>query len=149
MTQAYSAAMPKLLSGESLSRELAEALMGDIMVGDVSHPRIAAVLTALAHKGAAATELTGFAAVMRAHARKVPFTPQAGEVLLDTCGTGGSGLSTANTSTMSAFVLAAAGVKVAKHGNRSSSGRCGSIDVLERLGVDIEVGPRPSRRSAG
>lgn len=141
MTASYDTAMPRLLAGQTLDRAAASALMADIMVGDVSHPRIAAVLTALAVRGETADELTGFAAVMRDRARRVPFTAPPGEALLDTCGTGGSGLDTANTSTMAAFVLAAAGVRVAKHGNRSSSGRCGSMDVLERLGVHIEIGP--------
>ncbi len=141
MTHSYQHAMPKLLAGQTLSRDEARALMADIMVGDVSHPRIAAVLTALAMRGEHADELAGFATVMRERARRVPFTRQAGVPLLDTCGTGGSGLDTANTSTMAAFVLAAAGVTVAKHGNRSSSGRCGSMDVLEAMGVRIEVGP--------
>ena len=74
---------------------------------------------------------------MRSKATRV----DAGPDLLDTCGTGGSGLSTTNTSTIAAFILAAAGVKIAKHGNRASSGQCGSMDVLEKLGVPIELGP--------
>ena len=141
MTSSYDHAMPILIAGNALDRGAARALMADIMVGEVSHARIAAVLTALALRGETADELVGFAAVMRDQARRVPFTPAPGEALLDTCGTGGSGLDTANTSTMAAFVLAAGGVRVAKHGNRSSSGRCGSMDVLQRMGVHIEIGP--------
>jgi anthranilate phosphoribosyltransferase len=100
------------------------------------------LLTALHVKGETADELAGFAISMREAA--IPVHGPAD--CLDTCGTGGSGLSTANTSTMSAFVVAAAGVKVAKHGNRASSGRCGSTDVLEALGVQIEVGPEEAVR---
>lgn len=134
----YDTLMPKLLAGDELDEQQARALMADVVRGDLGHARIAAILTALRCRPVGADELVGFARVLRERAHRVEV---AGESL-DTCGTGGSGLSTANTSTMAAFVLAAAGVRVTKHGNRKSSGRCGSVDVLERLGVHVEIGPQ-------
>lgn len=130
-------ALAALLSGQGLTRAQAEAVMGQMMDGASNPVQTSALLTALALTGETVEALTGMAAAMRA--RMVPVSTEG--PVLDTCGTGGSGLSTANTSTMSAFVLAADGVRVAKHGNRASSGRCGSSDVLEALGVHIEVGP--------
>ena len=137
MTTTYEAAMPQLLRGGQLDRASARALMAELVRGDLGAARVAAVLTALAARPVGAEELIGFASVLRERARRV----QVSGDTLDTCGTGGSGLSTANTSTMAAFVLAAAGVAVTKHGNRKSSGRCGSVDVLEALGIRVEVGP--------
>lgn len=133
----YRASIAKLVTGESLSTEGAATLMNDLMEGLLEPAQVAAVLTALAAKGETADELAGFARVMRRHALPV----RTDGPTLDTCGTGGSGLETINTSTLAAFVVAAAGVKVAKHGNRASSGKCGSMDVLERLGVNIELTP--------
>lgn len=138
----YPPAIRKLLGDEGLTEAEAASLMNDLMEGRLEAPQVAAVLTALAIKGETATELAGFAEVMRHHA----LTIDAGEPVLDTCGTGGSGLPTINTSTLCAFIVAAAGVKVAKHGNRASSGRCGSMDVLEHLGVDIELTPAHAER---
>lgn len=137
MTQSYTIAMKRLLGGQDLGIDDANLVMSDIMSGEVGEVQIAALLTALHLKGETADELCGFAAAMREKAVLV----EAPDDCLDTCGTGGSGLSTANTSTMSAFILAAAGVNVAKHGNRASSGKCGSTDVLEELGVCIDPGP--------
>ena len=134
---AYEVAIGKLVAGDDLARTEAVSLMAEIMEGSLEPTQVAAVLTALATKGEAADELAGFAAVMRRNA----LTISVGEPVLDTCGTGGSGLPTINTSTLAAFVVAAAGAKVAKHGNRASSGRCGSTDVLEHLGVHIELTP--------
>ncbi len=133
----YTEVMKRLLGGADLEQQQANAMMNKLMSGDVSHPQAAALLTALAIKGVTANELAGFATAMRDNALPLPGFQDA----LDTCGTGGSGLSTINTSTMCAFIVAAAGVKVAKHGNRSSSGKCGSADVLERLGVRLSNGP--------
>ena len=134
---AYDGAIPSLLRGEDLGTAGARELMGACMDGALAPEQMAALLTALRIKGVAPAELTGFAAAMRARA-----TPVASDGdLVDTCGTGGSGLPTTNTSTLCAFVLAAVGVPVAKHGNRASSGRCGSMDVLEELGVAIEIAP--------
>lgn len=137
MTTAYQAAMTRLRAGSPLTGAEATAAMDMLMTGAAEPAQAAALLTALAMRGITAPELTAMARAMRAHARRVEVQGP----LLDTCGTGGSGLETANTSTMVAFVAAAAGVKVAKHGNRASSGRCGSADVLEALGVRLEVGP--------
>ena len=96
-------------------------------------------------KGETAAELTGFARAMRRFA--TPFAHGLPEPLLDTCGTGGDGPSTFNISTIAAFVVAAAGVRVAKHGNRSISSKCGSADVLEALGVPIDLTPEEAARA--
>ena len=142
---AYLDAIRRLVAGEDLGLDLARRVMGEIMDGALEPSQIGAFLAALACKGETADELTGFAMVLRE--RAVPV--DAGGDLFDSCGTGGSGLSTPNTSTMVAFILAAAGVRVAKHGNRSSTGRCGSADVLEQLGVNIDVGPEAVRALIG
>jgi len=133
--------MTRLLAGGALSRAEAEAVMRECMEGQLEPVQVAALLTALAAREVSVEELTGFAAVLREKARPVPLPDALGARLVDTCGTGGSGLPTTNTSTLCAFLLAAAGVPVAKHGNRASSGKCGSMDVLEELGVRIELGP--------
>lgn len=133
----YRTMMERLLAGRGLHREQARALMEGLLDGRLQELETAAVLTALRTKGIEADELAGFAEVMRAHAIQV----RASAGVLDTCGTGGSGLSTLNTSTLAAFVAASAGAQVAKHGNRASSGRCGSMDVLEALGVDVDLPP--------
>jgi anthranilate phosphoribosyltransferase len=138
-------AIEKVKQREHLSCEEAKAVMEDLLSGGTSDDSIVALLVALRDKGETAEELTGFASVMRAKAsevlsgagvdgRRLP-----GAVLLDTCGTGGDGTGTFNISTATALVAAAAGARVAKHGNRSISSRCGSADVLEALGVAIEL----------
>ena len=127
----------RVMSGQDLAQSTASSLMQQMMSGELGPIRTAGLLTALAHKGVSVPELVGFAEVMRSHAIPVEVSGP----LLDTCGTGGSGLHTANTSTAAAFVVASAGVRVAKHGNRSSSGRCGSSDLMEAVGVPISVGP--------
>ena len=132
----------QVLSGRHLSRADAAAVMDAMMCGELGDIRSAAFLAAMAAKGPVVEELVGLATVMRD--RAVPVAVHRGPVL-DTCGTGGSGLDTANTSTLAAFVVAAAGVRVAKHGNRSSSGRCGSADLLEATGVQLS---QPPARSA-
>jgi anthranilate phosphoribosyltransferase len=138
-------AIEKLSGREHLSCEEAKAVMEDLLSGGASDEAIAALLAALRDKGETADELTGFASVMRMRAAEVLAAAgvdgrrfPAG-VLLDTCGTGGDGMGTFNISTATALVAAAAGAHVAKHGNRSISSRCGSADVLEALGVAIEV----------
>lgn len=138
----YHGSIAALLRGDDLERSGAQELMGACMDGALEPAQVGALLTALAVKGVAPAELTGFAAAMRDRATPVAASGD----LVDTCGTGGSGLPTTNTSTLCAFVLAAAGVPVAKHGNRASSGRCGSMDVLEELGVGIEIGPRAAEK---
>jgi len=131
-------AIAKLVERENLTPADAEAVMQEIMCGEATPSQISAFLTSLRMKGETAEEIAGCAKAMRAQATKVvtKLSP-----LVDTCGTGGDGLSTFNISTVVAFVLAGAGVAVAKHGNRSVSSRCGSADVLESLGVKIDLGP--------
>lgn len=132
---AYREHIGTLLAGEPLPADGARALWRELLGGDLDPPAAAAVLTALATRPVTAPEMTAFAKVMREHAIGVAVTGDC----LDTCGTGGSGLPTLNTSTLVAFVAAAAGVRVAKHGNRASSGKCGSMDVLEHLGVNVQL----------
>ena len=98
-------------------------------------------------KGETAAELTGFARAMRRFATTIRHRLPPDEPLLDTCGTGGDGPSTFNISTIAAFVVAAAGVRVAKHGNRSISSKCGSADVLEALGIRIDLSPEEAARA--
>jgi anthranilate phosphoribosyltransferase len=130
----------KVANRENLTPSESQAVMELVLAGQASTPQLAAFLVALRMKGETSDELVGFARAMRSKALAVD--PQvAGEPLLDTCGTGGDGACTFNISTVAAFVVAGAGVKVAKHGNRSVSSRCGSADILEALGVNIELTP--------
>ena len=129
-----------------LTRKEARAVMQKLLSGTVPDDEIVAFLAALRDKGEQADELVGFAEVMRAHAAETLLAAGVDvesvshqEPLLDTCGTGGDGRGTFNVSTAAALVVAAAGVRVAKHGNRSISSRCGSADVLETLGVAIDM----------
>jgi len=126
-----------LLKGESLSFEQARSLLDVIFEGEVSEVQIAAFLTAMRIKGATAAELAGLAKSLRNHAVAVKADV---DNLVDTCGTGGGTIKTSNISTASAIVAAGAGVYVAKHGNRGITSKCGSADVLEELGVKIDVG---------
>jgi len=126
----------RVTSGEVLSREEARQTMLLLMRGEASDAQIAALLTALKMRGETADEIAGFAQGMREAA--VTITPAVGP-LVDTCGTGGDGLHTFNISTAAAFIAAGAGVYVAKHGNRCVSSSCGSADVLEALGVGIDL----------
>ena len=128
------AALSRLTAGESLSREETEDLFGQIMDGKVTETFKAALLIALRMKGEAVAEISGAAAAMRRRAIAIPHHRQG---LVDTCGTGCDGRGTFNISTAAALVAAAAGVAVAKHGNRSVSSRSGSADVLSALGVKI------------
>ena len=114
----------------------AREAMQAILDGDATPVQIAAFLTALRMKGETADEVAGFAFAMRANAERVEVEAN-GAPLLDTCGTGGDGAATFNISTVAAFVAAGAGVRVAKHGNRSISSRCGSADVLEAMGIRV------------
>lgn len=131
-------AIQRVVEGESLGRVEAAGVMEEIMGGQATDAQIAAFITALRLKGETIEEISGLAEVMRAKA--VPVTTSGAE-LVDTCGTGGDVAGTFNISTTTAFVVAGAGVKIAKHGNRSVSSKCGSADVLEALGVAIELNP--------
>ena len=131
--------LARVLSNQPLSEAEAEALMNDIMGGNLSPVVTSAVLTALRVRGETVPEIVGFARGMRASAVQVPVKTNG--VLMDVVGTGGDGAHTFNISTTSAFVVAAAGVAVAKHGNRSASSKAGSADVLEALGVNLDQSP--------
>ena len=132
------AALRRLTERETLSRGEARTVMEAILRGEATDAQIAGLLTALRLRGETTEELTGFAEAMRAAARPIFAEGDRPEgTLLDTCGTGGDGAGTFNVSTAAALVAAAAGVRVAKHGNRSLSSRCGSADVLEALGVNL------------
>ena len=124
--------LKKLSEKNDLSSEEASQLAESIINGTMSPLQAGAALTALKMKGETIDEIFGFAKVLREHAIKIR---PAGKHLVDTCGTGGDGSHTFNISTASAFIAAGAGATVAKHGNRSVSGKCGSVDVLEQLGV--------------
>ena len=127
-----------------LSRKAAAAWMREILAdreNQIPDAQIAARLTALAVRGVAAVELAGFADAMRAAAVPLPLTEAERASLVDTCGTGGDASGTFNISTGAALVAAAAGAKIAKHGNRSVTSRCGSADVLEALGVPVNLAP--------
>jgi anthranilate phosphoribosyltransferase len=127
-------------AGRDLSPEQAQFALDWILDGQASGSQIGALLAALKTKGESAAELTGFARGLRARMQQISVTTS-GKPLLDTCGTGGDGADTFNISTVAAFVVAAAGLPVAKHGNRSISSRCGSADVLEGLGVKLSGDP--------
>lgn len=143
-------AIKKVVGREDLLTEEAEAVLEQIMTGQCTDAQIASLLTGLRMKGETVEELTGFARVMRR--KSAPIHPHrdvsaeiAGterEALIDTCGTGGDVSGSFNVSTATAFVVAGAGVRVAKHGNRSVSSQCGSADVVEALGVKIELSPK-------
>ncbi len=128
-----------LLNSQDLSYEQMLGLMQEIMSGNLTNAQIAGVLVALRLKGETVTEITAAATVMRQLSTKVDIVDKS--YLVDTCGTGGDGIQTFNVSTASAFVVAAAGAKVAKHGGRSVSSTCGSADVLEALGVNVNLTP--------
>ncbi len=128
-------AIQKVVEGQSLTMEEAAQVMGEIMEGQVTPAQIGAFVTALRLKGETVEEIAGLARTMRAKAVRV----SASEEVVDVVGTGGDGLNTFNISTAAAFVAAGAGLKVAKHGNRAASSQCGSADVLEALGVKIDL----------
>ena len=126
---------------ETLARDEASALMQKILASEASEVEIAGLRGALAGRGETAAEVAGFATAMRAAATMLPLTASESEQLVDTCGTGGDASGSFNISTASALVAAAAGAKVAKHGNRAVTSRCGSADVLEALGIPVTLSP--------
>lgn len=126
-----------LIAGDSISRDKASWAMQRIMEGEASPAQFGAFVAALRAKGETVEEILGLVTTMRSMSLKV----DAGSGLVDTCGTGGDRAGTINVSTIAAFVVAGAGARVAKHGNRSASSICGSADVLEELGVNIDLGP--------
>jgi anthranilate phosphoribosyltransferase len=135
----------RLVEEQHLSAADAEAAMQIVLRGEASHAQIAAFLIALKMKGETVDELVGFARALRAMA--VPVRPEIAGTLLDTCGTGGDGANTFNISTVAAFVVAGAGVHVAKHGNRSITGKCGSADLLEAWGIAVAMPPDETARA--
>lgn len=137
-------AIRHLLGGSSLSAQETSDAFDVIMRGEGTPPQIGALLMALARKGETASEVAGGARAMRR--AMLAFEVPDSATLVDTCGTGGGAFSTFNISTAAALVAAGAGVRIAKHGNRSYSSRCGSADVLEALGVDIQPSPNVMRR---
>jgi anthranilate phosphoribosyltransferase len=131
-------ALRHVIEGKDLSQDQAFDAALDIMEGRATAAQIGGLLTGLRMKGEAVDEITGFVAAMR---EKVMPVPVRTADIVDTCGTGGDNKGTFNISTVAALVAAGAGCKVAKHGNRSVSSRCGSADLLEQLGVNIELEP--------
>lgn len=134
--------LSKVVRGERLSEEEAGNAMATIMDGLATPAQVGALLAALAVRGESEDEVVGFARTMRARA-----TPVKSSGAVDTCGTGGDGAGTFNISTLASLVVAGCGVPVAKHGNRSASGRCGSADVLEALGLRIDPPTEGIQRS--
>ncbi len=146
-------AIQKVVDGQDLSEEEMEAAMDVIMSGQATPAQIGSFITALRLKGETIEEITGAARVMREKATKIAADKSLvsidrddinldKETIVDTCGTGGDGTNTFNVSTTSAFVVAGCGLRVAKHGNRSVSSQCGSADVIESLGVKLDVSPK-------
>ena len=135
-------AIALLVEGRHLTQEQARRAMQSIMAGEATPAQIGSFVTAMRMKGETVDEITGCAEAMREHAARIQ--PDVG-MLVDTCGTGGDAAGTFNISTAAAFVVAGAGVPVAKHGNRSVSSKCGSADVLESLGVQIDLPPEAVR----
>jgi anthranilate phosphoribosyltransferase len=132
---------------ETLSREDAAVLMQKILAAEASEVEIAGLLGALAGRGETAAELAGFAATLRDAAKMLPISEIEQETLVDTCGTGGDASGSFNISTAAALVAAAAGAKVAKHGNRAITSKCGSADVLEALGIPVQLAPADAANS--
>ncbi len=140
-------ALHRAAAREELSEEQAHAAMLEILQGNSTPALTAALLTALRMKGETVSEVTGFARAMRASAVRVQLSGTRPKQLVDTCGTGGDGGTTFNISTAAALVAAGAGLAIAKHGNRSISSRCGSADVLEACGVNVNLTAQQAARS--
>lgn len=137
--------IPLLLENRELTPDQARETMREIMSGEATASQVAAFLVGLKKKRETADEVTAMAQVMREFGRRIH--PKVDGYLLDTCGTGGDRTKTFNVSTTAAFVIAAAGVPVAKHGNRSFTSKCGSADVLEHLGLNLNMPPEMVERA--
>ncbi len=135
----------KIADGKNLTADEATEAMNQLMSGKATHVEMASFLTALKIKGETPVEIASFAKVMREFALKI--NPKVDGVLVDVCGTGGDAAKTFNISTTSMFVVAGAGIPVAKHGNRSITSNCGSADVLEELGVNLNLPPQQIEKS--
>ena len=138
--------LKKIMGGDSLSETEAFNLLFHITEDNIHEAQIGAILGALRTKGESSTEISGFAKYLRKKAIAFPYQAKKNEILVDTCGTGGDDIGSFNISTAVAFVLASAGVKVAKHGNRSVSSRCGCADVLEELKIPLNLKPEESAK---
>jgi anthranilate phosphoribosyltransferase len=136
-------AIASVIEGNDLDEKQMVGVMNEIMSGETTPAQIGSFITALRMKGETIEEISGAAMVMREKATGIAtgVDVENGEILVDTCGTGGDSSGTFNVSTTTAFVVAAAGIPVAKHGNRSISSHCGSADVLEALGVNLDLSP--------
>ena len=137
----WPAVLGSLLAGRDLSADEAGAAMGEILEGAASPAQIAAFITALRSKGESVDEMVGLVSAMLERAEPVPVDGELRATLVDTCGTGGDRSHSINVSTIASFVVAGAGGRVCKHGNRAASSATGSADLLEALGVAIELGP--------
>lgn len=141
-THTWPAILGAITSGNSLSRQQAAWAMERIMAGEAAPAQLGAFLAGLRVKGESVEEITGLVEIMRSVSLKV----EVDYPVVDTCGTGGDRSGSVNVSTMAAMVVAGAGAKVAKHGNRAASSKCGSADVLEALGVKVDLGPEGVKR---
>ena len=138
----FTSLLKRVAGGETLDAEQSARAFGAIMTGEVSETRIAALITAMAVRKPTVEEIVGAARTMRGTMKSIEANPYA----IDLCGTGGDGIGTLNISTACAFVVAACGVPVAKHGNRNMSSKSGTADCLEALGVNIELSPAQASR---
>jgi anthranilate phosphoribosyltransferase len=134
----------KLVEGEDLTEEEAQQAMQTIMSGNATDAQIGSFLTALRMKGETVEEISAFAKVMREFAESIK--PSVDGTLVDTCGTGGDRIKTFNISTVASFVVAGTGIPIAKHGNRSVTSKAGSADLMEALGIKIDLPPKDVER---
>jgi anthranilate phosphoribosyltransferase len=137
----WPAVLTPLCAGRGLSAEQATAAMTEVLRGDATPAQIAALAVALRIKGETVEEMSGLVTAMLGFAEQVPLPPDVADVVIDTCGTGGDRSGTINVSTIAALVAAGAGARVCKHGGRAATSQAGSADVLEALGVVIDLGP--------
>ena len=143
MSEIVRKALAEVVEGRTLSIDEARAAMGSVMDGEATPAQLAALMVALRMRGETTEELAGFASAMRDRVMRVNGPADA----IDTCGTGGDGSNTFNISTAAAIVVASAGIPVAKHGNRAMTSRSGSADVLEALGISIDLGPEEAAQA--